>query len=531
VKKLFLLFILLVSLSGCESESENSNCNCYLNYTDSSNVQQRLYVSDDAFFDAIDVPKGAYSTYYLDSQQTIEATIDHCHDDADIYADFTYLTYDTSIYEIDRYTVEVETIYNNLFSMLYISSNNRIFMELFSIDFEDTMIDITDYIPFTFDEAIKDLKIGNNSIFLLTTTDRLFAIDRFISADQYFEEGIYVEFITENVNKIDIDVTDTFILTHSNNVYRIIENADNSLIEVEYQKMINHFEGVIIDFFIRGSSVYFVTDNDEIYYCSCFDYSLNIVTDEFSECSKLETFVPFDVLYQSFLNEESYIHYNDNVYYINLGNVQLYNDYVNPLNDTEELLFSYFQYTDILVTTEHIYIYDLYEQQYIDINSLVPLDENETIIDVGSINDGDYGYKVLLSNQGNMYVSNRVDYYSPSDITEFKDIEQVESIDTMNIIGFEASDMFLKLILSDGTIVEIKFGSNFSVESITYAYPSNLSKVDVSFTLKDDISSIFGPTYNESNLYIDQLYLEHVDFDQVLDSPFRYHILFFKPNE
>jgi hypothetical protein len=493
-------------------------------------MQQRLYVSQDTFFDAIDIPKGAYSTYYIDSQKTLVAITDDCHDDAEIYVDFTYIVYDTSIYEIDRYVVDVETIYNDVFSIIYTSSNDRIFLELYSTNLGNMMIDITDEIPFNENEWIKDLKLCNDFVLLLTTQDRLFAIDRYIFEDRYFDDEIYVEFITENVKKIDTEM-DTYILTHSNNVYRIIRSIDESFLEVEHQKMTDYFEGAIIDFFMQGSSVYFVTDNDEIYYCSRFNYISNEVTDEFSVCSKLVTVVPFDLLYQSLLNEEFYIQYNDNSYYINVGNVRIDSDYVSPLNDTEELLISFFEYTNIVLTTEHIYMFDSNERQYIDVRGLLTLEEDELIIDAGAIIDGDYNYKVLLSNKGNLYISNKVFNYTPSDINEFININEIESIDITNIIAFDTSSLYLKLILDNGIKVLIEFTNNLNVESIEYAYPSNLSKVDISFTLNDVISDVFGPTYNESNLYVDQLYTEHVDFANILDSPFRYRKLFYKSNE
>jgi hypothetical protein len=537
MKRLIFFLLLLFFLVGCEEDT--SKMSCYLNYLDKG-INQRVHVSKDTFYDVVEKPNGSYIGYYSDDTYEQPTDVDSCTDDIDLYVEITYLEFTTIVYDLETYTVIVEDIYRTDHNTILYVADNHIFMELWSNDLENPMIDVTEYFSFNEEEWIQEVISINGKILIYTTEDRLFAVDALIRDTSYFEEGINVQFISENVKQVFGSFDEFIFLTYNNNVYRASFGNDNTSVKIHQENMKEHFEGSVTDMFNLQSQLYFVTEANDLYFCSRL-----LITDEESllqedfVCDQVVSDIPFELLYQSLQQNELDIHYDNQVYYLNQENVYLHDRYINPLNETEEILYAFYNFVEILITTEHVYVFDLDAMSYLDIRDVISLNEGETIILANMLQVVDDGAMVFLTNQGRILMSNEIDLFSPSQITSFTNLmdritlDEVHQnvIDDANIIGLNVSGLFIQLVYDNGVIIKLNLNEMYQQVNTTVLVPTFLDKESFTYTLENDLESVFGPTYNEQNLFLDPFFLEPIDFDSMVERPSQYDILFYQDTE
>jgi hypothetical protein len=435
---------------------------------------------------------------------------------------------------MDPLAVSIKKVFGDDNGYLFITTDNHVFIELIGTnDIDNSMIDITADIPLNDTEFVEVVVLSDRLIYLHTSEDRLFYVERFPHISSYQEDGITVHFIAENVISVVTSFYDAYILSYSNNVYRHKKGTEGTY-SLEQEDLSGFIPDTITDMLGLDYNLYMVTDQEEIYHCTTLDMISHTISEDIVDCDVLQSEVPYELLYDALSTPFRDIYYGKDAYYINTSDVYTIDSYSSPLNRTEELLYSFHYYYGTLITDEHIYMYDVGTGDFVDVLDLIPLEDGEHIIDIAVLNNDEIEYVLFRSDLNRVYISNETSGHHYSDITEFTDItdqlyvgnESIEAFNTFSSMGLDTTVFTIMILLDNGTTIDITFNENLLEQDVDYIRPTTVMVDTFTFTYLDDLEDVFGSTYEEAQLYLDQEYTLNVDFEVMIESPYDYDVLF-----
>lgn len=516
MKRLFSLLVILVLLTGCKDSNGDT---CQIRYIDEKGETIFIQTSKADGIPSIDGNHIEIEGYYSDVLFETEVSIDYCMDNATLFAKQSFPEGNLHIIKLSDSEVSVS---NTIFSTgAYLSTDGKLFFSYF-INFyngRQMQLDFTEYLNLLPNEEVKNV-VGSN---VLTTNNRLLGIDIDMKYNNFEDPnkvdnvfnpdfmGIKVFEIASSIERL----AGKYMVTVDNKILVNTSLSNNSEITdrtSDIEELIGH---TLKEFYYYNERYYVIDVNDTIHQLipeGSNNYYYNSMGNSFEDSKTVypEVFSK-EVLIEAIRNNDELILYEGYVYFLEnstISSIRMPSDMLNNTESPVELESSMIY--NLLITDENLYSYN--RNEFVNISNELELNDGETVIDVGFLENSSLGFynTIILTTEGRVFASEKSSLLEIA-IAPFESANFTEIIVDKNIkkIGFGSSTLWL--LTSIGEIIEYNLYVEESERIVSSTYPKEVTLNIIKYNQYSDINGLIEEIYGDD-------YIAYTD--NTLSTPF-----------